>query len=295
MNAESKSVPFSAEDFEKALAGHDYEFQTGQTVTGVIADHANDGIYVDIGGKAAAFMPRQEAGMKNVVDLSARFPVGEEREFLIVRGQNAEGQVTLSIRQLELKQLWENLEERQSGRVTLQVKVTGTNRGGVTVDVDGLRGFVPRSHLLERDNLEMLKGQDLAVAILEVSRDRNKLVLSQRLASQSAQFAQLEVGQLVDGHVVSLKPFGAFVEFEGGTGLLHINQVSDKFVKDLGAVLSPGQPIKAVIADLDEGRGRISLSTKYLENFPGEMLENLQDVLDSAESRLERAKKKLGL
>ncbi|WP_353260089.1 S1 RNA-binding domain-containing protein [Prochlorothrix hollandica] len=295
MNAESKSVSFSAEDFEKALAAHDYEFQKGQTVTGVIVDHATDGTYVDIGGKSSAFLPRREAGLKTVVDLSARFPLGEEREFLIIQDQNADGQVTLSVRQLELKHIWDSLEEQQTSKTVFQVKVTGTNRGGVMVDVDGLRGFIPRSHLHDKEGMESLKGQVITAALLEVSRDRNKVVLSQRLASQSEQFAQLEVGQLVTGHVMSLKPFGIFVDFEGGTGLLHINQISNKFVKDLSTFFSPGQPIKAVIADLDEGRGRIALSTKYLENHPGEILENLQEVMDSAESRLERAKKKLGL
>jgi small subunit ribosomal protein S1 len=295
MNAEPKSVSFSAEDFEKALANHDYEFQKGQKVTGVIVDHTNDGTYVDIGGKAAAFLPRREAATKAVVDLSARFPIGESREFLIIQDQNADGQVTLSVRQLELQNLWESLEEQQSSKTVFQVKVTGTNRGGVLVDVEGLRGFIPRSHLRNPAQLDNLKGQVLSVALLEVSRDRNKVVLSERLANQAQQFAQLEVGQLVEGHVASLKPFGVFVDFEGGTGLLHINQVSNKFVKDLGGIFSPGQPLRALIADLDEGRGRISLSTKYLENFPGEMLENFQEVMDSAGDRVERARKQLGL
>jgi small subunit ribosomal protein S1 len=84
-----------------------------------------------------------------------------------------------------------------------------------------------------------------------------------------------------------------FVEFAGTTGLLHINQVSQNYVASLPAVFEVGQPIKALIIDLDEGKGRISLSTKVLENHPGEILENMADVMAEAEARAHRASKKL--
>ena len=117
------------------------------------------------------------------------------------------------------------------------------------------------------------------------------LVLSNRLAARSASFSQIQLGQLVEGKVTSLRPFGVFVEFDSTTGLLHINQVSQKFVESLSAVFTVGQTVKAMIVNLDEGKGRISLSTKVLENFPGEMLENSADVMNEAEAREARAQK----
>jgi small subunit ribosomal protein S1 len=141
--------------------------------------------------------------------------------------------------------------------------------------------------------LESLIGQNLTVTILEADSERNKLVVSQREATRSAGFTQLELGQLVEGKIVSIKPFGIFIDFDGITGLLHIKQVSQSFIESLPAVFQIGQPLKAMIIDLDEGKGRISLSTRVLENYPGEMLEKMAEVMDSAEARAERARQKL--
>lgn len=282
---------FSMEDFEKALEQHDYQFKKGQVVQGRPYSYESDGVLVDIGGKSPAFMPSEEASLRRIADLSAIVPLQEEREFLIIRDQDAEGQVTLSIRQLELRRAWKRMAEMQDSGQSFQVKVTGTNKGGVTVDVQGLRGFIPRSHLVERDNLEGLVGTTLTANLLEVNPAQKKLVLSNRLATRSASFSQLEVGQLVEGKVSSIKPFGIFVELSGVSGLLHINQISKNYIESLAGVFQVGQPLKAMIVDLDEGRGRVSLSTKVLESYPGEMLENQETVMKEAEDRQNRARK----
>jgi small subunit ribosomal protein S1 len=156
------------------------------------------------------------------------------------------------------------------------------------VDVEGLRGFIPRSHLTERDNLEALKGQTLTAGFLEVDPDRNKLVLSNRQATRSTRINELEIGQLVSGTVRDLKPFGAFIDLQGVSGLLHIKQVSQAYIPDLAKVLSIGSTIQAIVLDLDPGRGRISLSTQVLENRPGEIVECLEQVMSEAENRARR-------
>lgn len=289
----SAEASFSMEDFEKALQQFDYEFQKGQVVVGKAVSYENDGAYVDIGAKSPAFLPLQEASLRRITDVSVVLPLNEEREFLIVKEQDAEGQITLSLRQFEIRKVWDSLIETQDSGQSLQVRVTGMNKGGVTVNVQGLRGFIPRSHLQERENLEALIGTTLTAVILELDRDRGKLVLSNKNATRSAAFSELQTGQLVEGKVASIKPFGVFVDLDGTTALLHINQISKNYVESLPALFQVGQVIKAMIADLDEGRGRISLSTKVLENYPGEMLENTADVMAEAESREGRARKTL--
>lgn len=291
--SQASNSSFSMEDFAKALEQHGYEFKKGQVVRGKVYNYENDGAYVDIGGKSLAYVPIDEVSLKSSGDWSEVLPLREEMEFLIIGDQDADGQVTLSRRQLELKQSWDELAELQENNKSLQVRVLGVNKGGVTVDLRGLRGFIPRSHLSERTDLDGLIGQSLTVKVLEADRDRDKLVLSQREATRSASFTQLELGQLVDGKIVSIKPFGVFVDFDGITGLLHIKQVSQNFIESLPTVFQIGQPIKAMIIDLDEGKGRISLSTRIFENYPGEMLEKMAEVMDSAEARSEKAKTKL--
>lgn len=280
------------DDFAKALESYDYQFQKGQVVSGKPVSYDSDGVFVDIGAKSLAFVPAPEVSLRAVKDLSIVIPLDEEQEFLIIREQDADGQVMLSLKQLAMKKAWERLAEVPETE-SLPVRVTGTNKGGVTVDVQGLRGFIPRSHLVERDNLDALVGTTLSATILELNPETRKLVLSNRLATRSVAFSQLEVGQLVEGKVSGIKPFGIFVDLSGTSGLLHINQISQKYVESLANLFHNGQIIKAMIADLDEGKGRISLSTKVLENFPGEMLESMETVMAEAEDRQERARKAL--
>ncbi|TAF53455.1 MAG: S1 RNA-binding domain-containing protein [Oscillatoriales cyanobacterium] len=274
--SQSAKASFSMDDFAKALEQHNYEFQKGQVVRGKVFEYDSNGAYVDIGGKSSAFLPIEEAALRTVTDLSEVVPLDEEREFLIIREQDADGQVTLSLKQLLIQQAWEDLVALQETGKVLQVRVSGANKGGVTVDVEGMRGFIPRSHLAQRDNIESLIGQSLTVNFLEVDREREKLVLSQRMATQSNALNQLQIGQLVEGTVSSIKPFGVFVDLEGVSGLLHIKQVSQKYIENLGQVF-----------------GRISLSTRVLENYPGEMVDKMADVMDTAEERSERARKTL--
>jgi small subunit ribosomal protein S1 len=139
--------------------------------------------------------------------------------------------------------------------------------------------------------LEALKGQTLAASFLEIDRSNKKLVLSNRLATRSSSFSQLEIGQLVKGKVTSIQPFGVFVDLDGVSGLLHIKQVSQNYIESLPALFKVGQAIEAVIIDLDEGKGRIALSTRVLENYPGEMLEKMDEVMASAEARANKARK----
>ncbi|MEO1093530.1 MAG: S1 RNA-binding domain-containing protein [Cyanobacteria bacterium J06638_28] len=280
-------MTFSTEDFARALSDHDYTFQTGNTVRGTVIGHGSEGVFIEIGGKSDAFLPLKEASLAKIENLEESFPLGEVHEFLIIRDQDAEGRVILSIRRLLVQQLWEKLEQKQSNDDILEVKVTGTNKGGVIVDVEGLRGFVPRSQLLQSEDLDSQVGSILAVGFLEVNPTNNKLVLSQKAAARSLAMGRLGVGQLVTGKVASLKPYGAFVSFEGVTGLLHINQISKNYVDSLPGLLQAGSEIKAIIVSIDEERNRISLSTKVLEKYPGEVLKDFNTVMTDAENRIQ--------
>jgi small subunit ribosomal protein S1 len=277
-------LSFSHDDFLKALDQHDYSFEVGQTVVGKIASYGSDGAYVDIGGKSAALLPLREVTLGSDQKLEELLPVQTEREFLIIRSQDENGQITLSLRQLEIKAFWGQLQAMEPGH-TLKVRVNSTNKGGLTANVKGIKAFIPRSHVVQRENIEELVGQLVTVCILEADPERKKLVLSQRQAQRAQRMTELAIGQLVSGKVSDLRPFGAFVDLGGVSALLHINNISQKYVSSVNAVLPIGTIIKAVITDLDEQRGRISLATSVLENRPGEMLDALETVMAEAEQR----------
>lgn len=291
--SQKSTASFSMEDFALALAQHDYQFAKGQVVRGKVFEHTSEGAYIDIGGKSPGFVPLKEASVQWDAKLSDALPLEAEMDFLIVSGQNEDGQITLSRRQLELKQAWDNIAEIAESGKSVQMRVTGTNKGGVIGEVEGLRGFIPRSHLMQRDNLDGLIGQLLSANFLEVNRDNNKLVLSQRQLARAAAMSKLVQGELMTGKVVKIQPYGVFVDMSGATGLLHIRQISGARVDSLTTLFKIGQEIQAVVVEIDEYQNRISLGTKMLETYPGEILDKMDEVMATAPERLERAKEKL--
>lgn len=287
-----KNMSFSMDDFAQALNQYDYRFNKGEIVKGKVFQYEAHGVLVDIGGKSPGFVPTGEASYEPFTDVKQVLPVDEEFEFLIIREQNSEGQVTLSRRQLHLEKAWNHLTEiSESGKV-VEMLVTAANRGGVIGEVEGLRGFIPRSHLIQKDSMESLIDQWLTANILQIDRDNNKLVLSQRDLARSAAISQLQPGEVVQGKVVKIQPYGIFIDFDGIAGLLHIKQISNAHIQSLTNHFEIGEVLKVVILEIDEMKQRISLSTKILEAYPGELLEKKKEVMENAEERLEQAKHK---
>eukprot|EP00741_Cyanophora_paradoxa_P021624 tig00000241_g20873.t1 len=155
------------------------------------------------------------------------------------------------------------------------------------VNVEGLRGFVPGSHLGMLATMENI-GQRIQLKFLQVDEEQNRLVLSNRRAMLESQVKQIDVGQVAIGLVKSIKPYGAFVDIGGINGLLHISQISSDHIDNVAAVLTPDEKIKCMVLHADMDRGRISLSTKHLEPEPGDFIKNRALVWDKAEEMAER-------
>ncbi|AGF51916.1 30S ribosomal protein S1 [Synechocystis sp. PCC 6803] len=295
MPSSSNSAAFSLDEFAKALDKHDYHAEKGQTVHGKICQHANEGVYVDFGGKSPGFVPVQELGLRPHAEIEDSFPLDSAWDFLVTSEQNDEGQVRLSRRQLQIQQSWENLAELEESGKTLEMVVTGTNKGGVVGDVEGLRGFIPRSHLMHKDNMDALVGQVLKAHILEANQDNNKLVLTQRRIQQAESMGKIAAGNIYEGKVAKIQPYGVFVEIEGVTGLLHVSQVSGTRVDSLNTLFAFGQAISVYVQEIDEYKNRISLSTRILETYPGELVEKFDEMMADAPNRLPLVQSKQNL
>ena len=281
---------FDEESFLAALDENEPVGATGEVVSGVVIAIENDGVYIDIGGKAPGFMPKIECGLGVIVNLKERFPKGKEVEVIVTREQNADGMVTISARALELRNSWQKVRKLQQESRIVSVKVNGFNRGGVTCDLEGLRGFIPRSHLLNGTEHEAMVGKTIGAVFLEVDPDTRKLVLSEKKAATASRFSELEVGQLVEGRIASIKPYGYFVDIGGVIGLLHHSCVTGSVLRDRQEIFQPGDAIKALVTQLDPGRGRVALNTALLEGQPGEILISKEIVMAEAEDRANRAR-----
>ena len=284
---------FDEDEFLAALEENQPIGSTGEIAKGSVIAVESDGIYVDIGGKAPGFMPKNECGLGVITNLKERFPKGLQVEVLVTREQNADGMVTISCRALELRKSWEKVQNLAKEGKVIRVKINGFNRGGVTCDFEGLRGFIPRSQLEDGDNHQTLVSKTINTAFLEVNPERRKLVLSEKKAAVASRFSELKIGQLIEGKILTIKPYGFFVDLKGVSGLLHHSMVTNGSMRSLREVFQTGESIKALITDLDPSRGRIGLNTALLEGPPGELITDKEKVMGEAEERAVKARNSL--
>jgi len=277
------NVGFTHEDFAALLDKYDYHFSTGDIVAGTVFSLEPRGALIDIGAKTAAYIPIQEMSINRIDQPEEVLQDNDVREFFILADENEEGQLTLSIRRIEYMRAWERVRQLQKEDATVRALIFATNRGGALVRIEGLRGFIPGSHISTRKVKEELVNEELPLKFLEVDEDRNRLVLSHRRALVERKMNKLEVGEVVIGVVRGIKPYGAFIDIGGVSGLLHISEISHDHIDTPQNVFNVNDEVKVMIIDLDAERGRISLSTKQLESEPGDMVKNPQVVYDGAE------------
>ncbi len=289
----TKDIGFTHEDFAALLDKYDYHFSPGDIVAGTVFSMEPRGALIDIGAKTAAYIPIQEMSINRVDNPTEVLQADETREFFILTDENEDGQLTLSIRRIEYMRAWERVRQLQQEDATVRSNVFATNRGGALVRIEGLRGFIPGSHISAREAKEDLVGEDLPLKFLEVDEERNRLVLSHRRALVESKMNGLEVGQVVKGSVRGIKPYGAFIDIGGVSGLLHISEISHDHIDTPHSVFGVNDELKVMIIDLDAERGRISLSTKQLEPEPGDMLKNREIVFEKAEEMAEKYRQKL--
>lgn len=289
-NNNNDVIPFSYEEFASAVQNVQYGFERNKVVEGVAVEYSPAGCLVDIGAKASAFLPILEASLVPVSsnDLATSVPLDTPLQFQIISDEDENGQLLVSIKRIQYKKAWDTIKELAASDSVVVAEVVDVNRGGAICLIEGLRAFLPGSHigggLMASGGENDLIGQKLPLKFLEVNDVTSKLVVSHRKAIVEQQMADLSRGDLVSGVVKAIKPYGAFVEVGGMSGLLHISQISYDRIDDLEKILTPGMLVKCMIIDHDKVNGRIALSTKTLEAEPGDMLRDANFVFENAEA-----------
>lgn len=270
-------------EFERLLSeSFNYKFEQGDIVTGNVVRVERDGILVDVGGKSEGFVPIKEVSNVPVDNIEDVVKVSDRLEFYILREENENGQLTLSLKRVAQARGWVQLEQQKKSDETIRAKISQVVKGGVVVDVYGLRGFVPASQLRVKGTTpEELIGMEIPMKILETDTKRNKLILSQRLAVQEEKAAQrekilstLEAGQTVTGEVVRIADFGAFIDLGGLDGLLPISEISWERVSHPSDVLKVGDMVTTKVLKVDREKGHISLSLKQMLPDPWKEIED---------------------
>jgi len=269
--------------FDSFLVDQTYSFGRNDVVKGTVVQYEVGGALVDIGAKSAAYMPLREAALVPVENVGDAVDLDETLDFTIISDENEDGQLMVSLRRLQYSKAWEVVLAEQAEDKAFEGTVTGVNRGGAMVMVHGLRAFLPGSHLCGAVPTEEIIGQTYMLKFLEVNQDENKLVVSNRRAVVEDSMKSIKRGDVKTGIVKAIKPYGAFVDIDGISGLLHISQISYDRIENLEAVLATNTVIKCMVIDHDKANGRIALSTKVLEPEPGDMIKDPKMVFENAD------------
>jgi small subunit ribosomal protein S1 len=301
-DAERQTEP-AYEELNRAVEDLDYKYELNMIIPGKVVHFEPRGALVDVGAKTAAFLPLTEMAMERISSPEEVLRIGEEREFQIIATEDTEGQLRVSIKRIEYTRAWEQMQKALAEDTVVQAEVVAVNRGGASVRVRCLRGFLPASHIVLVANfipglpsdprLEDLVGKELPVKLLEVDADKNRLVVSHRRALAEKSLMNVETGSVLEGTVRGIKPYGVFVESGGVSGLLHISQISHEHVEDLTTVFTMGDKVRALVVSQDREKGRVSLSTKALEPEPGDMLRSPDMVYERAEEMAERYRQRI--
>lgn len=260
-------------DFEELLKQYDYKFQKGDLVKGVVCGFDGQGVMVDIGAKTIAVVPNREAVEKDE-KLEDKFEKGKEYEFLIIREEDEDGKFLLSKKKVDLAYSWKELEKAKAADETILGTVVGVVKGGVLVEISGIRGFVPSSQLRTKET-ELEVGSKIELKILTLDNQQNNFILSNKKVFEDSAtdvrktvFSQIEPGQVVKGDVVRITDFGAFIDLGGIDGLLPLSQLSWRWIDHPTDILHVGDKIDVEVIAVDHDKQRVSLSLKNLEPDP---------------------------
>jgi small subunit ribosomal protein S1 len=259
----------------------------GDVRTGMIASITKDEIMVSIGAKSEGVIPARELEQMSPEE-RAKFKVGEEIQVYVVSPESSRGTLVLSYTRSLEDDDWGQAEALLKSKDAYTGTIEGFNKGGLIVRVGRLRGFVPASQVSQSRRMRYkgdtpeqrwseMNGETLVGRVIEVDRERRRLILSERAANQESREAmkerllgEINIGETRKGRVTSLADFGAFVNINGADGLVHLSELSWERVDHPSKMLSVGDEVEVRVISIDHERKRIGLSMRQLQKDPWE-------------------------
>lgn len=263
---------------------HDYTaLKYGDVMDGIITRIDRDELLVDIGSKAEGIVPTKEYSSLSAEEKD-QLQVGDTILVFVVQPENPEGYPVVSIDRARQEKSWRRLQELHEANEIIEAEVTNYNKGGLLVNLDGVRGFVPASQVSEirggdesskQADMARLIGSSLPLKVIEINRHRNRLILSERQAVQERRdemkeqlIQELHEGEVRKGRVSSICDFGAFVDIGGADGLVHLSELSWSRVRHPSEVLKVGEEVDVYVLGINASEKKIALSIKRTQPEP---------------------------
>lgn len=277
------------------------QLRVGDTVEGVVVSASHREILIDVGAKSEGIITGMEL---SEADKSYKeMQPGDSISAKISQIENAQGYIVLSLKKAEKDKKWQDAEEALDSGLVIDATVIEYNKGGLLCDSLGLRGFIPLSHLDRvhfandvakfaagseaelKESLKILSGKTLRVKVIELDKEKNRFVLSEKDAlttyseeSRKKRLSEIEIGSTVEGIVTGIMPFGVFVDLDGVEGLVHISEIAWEKVSHPSNYFKVGQKIKVMVLGIDEASNKLALSVKKLIPNPWETVEEKYPV-----------------
>lgn len=279
-------------NFEEMLEESLKNLNTDDKVCGVVVSISPTEVYVDVGRKQAGFVPLSELSDDPNAKVEDLVKVGDKLDLLIMRTNDQEGTIMLSKKRIDAMKGWDEVVEAYKSKKILTAPVVKVINGGVIALFKGIRIFIPASltGTLKGESLESLIKKEISFKIIEVNRNRRRVVASVREVLKEEKeklkekfWENAEVGQKIIGNVRTITNYGAFVDIGGIDGLVHISELSWSRIKHPSEIVNVGDTVEVYIKDLDKENGKVSLGYKKTEDNPWEILKrdyNIGDIVD---------------
>lgn len=284
-SSESRSKPAKAsssnpQTMDELLASSAYSlkvYKKGDVVEGTIASITGKEVLIDVAGKTEAIIGEKE--WDQVKTFVTELKPGDKITGVVISAENDRGQLVISVRRAGSDYRWQKMEKLLKSSEPITVRGVEINKGGLIVEAEGLRGFVPTSQL-SMDNqaqIQKMVNKSFQAIVIEVSKEQNRLIFSERQISAAGDLAKkleevrskVKVGETYKGKVSAIMNYGVFVNLSNGTdGLVHISEVSWNKVDDLGSIFTVGQEVEVLVLGIGENDGKLNLSVKQLQPDP---------------------------
>lgn len=268
----------------------------GEVVDGVVVHIDREGVLVDVGTKSEGHVRPNELSRDPGANPEDVVSVGEKIRVYVVQTDSQEGGPILSKKRADFENAWDRVEKAHREKEVLKAMVSDRVKGGLVVDL-GIRGFVPASHVGsgKLKNLDKFIGQSMPFKVIEVDRERRKVVLSNRLAAEEEYesqrkdtLASLTEGQIREGVVRRITDYGAFVDLGGVDGLLHVSEMSWTRINHPSEAVKVGQKIQVMVLKLNLEQGRVSLGLRQILPDPWVEVQKLHRVGDTIKATITR-------
>lgn len=295
MSEEIKTMEASEESFEEMLEKSFKTLNTGEKVTGIVTAIGPTEVQVDLGCKQAGYIAVDELSSDPNVKPEDVVKVGDEIETYIIRVNDVEGYAMLSKKRLDAVKVWDDVAEACENKTTVEGKVTEENKGGIVVNVKGVRVFVPASQsgMPRGAELSEMVGKTVSLRVTEVNRARRRVVGSIRAVSYEARQAaqaeiwnNIEAGKHYTGTVKSMTSYGVFVDIGGVDGMVHISELSWSRIKNPAEVCAVGDAMDVYVISFDAEKHKISLGVKDHSSNPWDKFMETYKVGDVAQVRI---------